>query len=626
MMTLIAFFVCGLVFANDVTNNKYTYVVDLTQVKDDKLFVELYAPKIAEEEIKFYLPKIIPGTYSIADYGRFVSDLKAYDKKGRDLEVTRLDDNSWNISKAKKIHKITYWIEDSYDTELEGPDIFQPAGTNIEDGKNFVINTPGFFGYFEGMKTLDFEFNIISPEDFYGSTGLRKSDESNGMSTSMDKDFVKVSADSRVDTYTVENFDRLVDSPLMYAEADTALVQVANTEVLVSSYSPNKIVSAAQIAAEIEEVLMAQKEYLGGTLPVNKYAFIFYFTDQPVTSYGALEHSYSSMYYMPEYTIEQMRQQLRDFAAHEFFHIVTPLNIHSEEIHAFDFNDPKMSKHLWMYEGITEYFAGNVQVKYDLLSEDEYLGILTQKMNVASNFLDTVPFTDISKYTLEKYENQYYNVYQKGALIGMSLDILLRDLSDGEYGVQDMMADLSKTFGKDQAFKDEELFSIIGELTYPEVEEFLNTYVGGGERLPIADLMEKVGVNYVDVEKYMDTDLGISQQSIGVKAGKLFVRDKDVMNEFGQAFGFENGDVLTKINGKDMVPLGPEFGAYMNARQEELEAGKPFSYTVDRDGEEVTLSVEVFEIEKSRNNQLSMLEEASERQMMLRKAWLKPMD
>ena len=78
------------------------------------------------------------------------------------------------------------------------------------------------------------------------------------------------------------------------------------------------MVSAKQIAETIEEILMAQNEYLGGELPVNKYAFVFYFTDQPVTSYGALEHSYSSMYYMPEQTIDAMRQQLRNFAAHEF--------------------------------------------------------------------------------------------------------------------------------------------------------------------------------------------------------------------------------------------------------------------------------------------------------------------
>src|SRR5690606_21784468 len=240
--------------------------------------------------------------------------------------------------------------------KITGPEIFWPAGTNIEENTNFVINTSGFFGYFDGMKSPGFEINIVRPRELYGSTGLIA--EQTGASPSSLK--LEKAAESNtgvVDVYRTDNYDHLVDSPLMYARPDTAVIRVANTEVLIGSYSPTGKISAKEIAASIEEVLMAQKAFLGGELPVDKYAFIFYFTDQPILSYGALEHSYSSMYYMPEMTIDQLNQQLRDFAAHEFFHILTPLTVHSEEIADFDFNNPRMSQHLWMYEGVTEYFA-----------------------------------------------------------------------------------------------------------------------------------------------------------------------------------------------------------------------------------------------------------------------------
>ena len=127
-----------------IANDKYVYTVDLTEVKDDKVYVELATPKIKDKKITFYMPKIVPGTYAIADYGRMVSDLKAFDKKGKALEVERIDKNTWIINKAKKLKKISYWVEDTYDTEQAGPEIFQPAGTNIEDDKNFIINTSGF--------------------------------------------------------------------------------------------------------------------------------------------------------------------------------------------------------------------------------------------------------------------------------------------------------------------------------------------------------------------------------------------------------------------------------------------------------------------------------------------------
>ena len=90
-------------FAQSKKGGAYQYTIDLTKVVDDKLFVELSTPSVTSEEITFYLPKIIPGTYSIADYGRFVSDLQATDKKGNKLTVEKLNDNAWKIKNASKL-------------------------------------------------------------------------------------------------------------------------------------------------------------------------------------------------------------------------------------------------------------------------------------------------------------------------------------------------------------------------------------------------------------------------------------------------------------------------------------------------------------------------------------------
>ena len=74
----------------------------------------------------------------------------------------------------------------------------------------------------------------------------------------------------------------------------------------------------------------------------------------------------SSMYYTPEMDTASLKTTMDNFTTHEFFHVITPLSIHSEEIGNFDFNNPKMSEHLWLYEGVTEYSAGIMQVKEGL--------------------------------------------------------------------------------------------------------------------------------------------------------------------------------------------------------------------------------------------------------------------
>lgn len=619
-------------FSQSKKGASYQYTVDLTKVVDDKVYVELSTPSITSAEITFFFPKIVPGTYAIADYGRFVSDLQATDKKGNKLVVEKLNDNAWKIKNATKLQKISYWVEDSYDTKLTGESIFQPAGTNIEENKNYVINTSGFFGYLEGKKALPFTFNVIRQKDFYGSTGLI-AQKTNEPISKVSTEKGAAAAEKRADTFITENYDRLVDSPLMYSKADTAIIKVGNTEVLIGSYSPNGKISAKEIANSVREVLKAQKEYLGGTLPVDKYAFIFYFTDQPVTSYGALEHSYSSFYYMPETTIDEMGQQLRDFVAHEFFHIVTPLTIHSEEIHNFDFNDPKMSKHLWLYEGVTEYFAGNVQVKYGMITPDQYLAILRQKMVTASQFIDDVPFTDISKLALDKYKDQYFNVYQKGALIGMCLDINLRKLSGGKYGMQNLAADLGKKFGKTKAFQDDQLFDEITQLTYPEIGEFLKRYVGGAETLPLQEVLGVVGVNFLPELSNMEFSLGLENNALTVipvnNKPMLAIANSEAVNDQGKALGFVNGDVLTKINGETMPDLGPDLGAFINKHQTGLAEGNTLSFGVLRkndagEQQEVELKATVKKVERKKRFVLSFNETATPEQLAVRQAWLKP--
>ena len=606
----------------------YKYTIDLTKIIDNKVYIELTTPEIDSEEITFNLPKMIPGTYAIEDYGRFLSSLKAFDKKGRELPVEKVSTNSWKISKANKMKKLSYWIEDTFHSEIEGPQIFQPAGTNIEQDKNFVINASGFFGYFEDMRETEFNVQVVKPENFYGGTGMIPVSVNDMLSSKFSLEGRTYGEDIRSDHFRTDTYDQLVDSPIQYCEPDTAVIKVAGAEVLISVYSPNKKVTAREIANTLDEVLIAQRDYLGGTLPVDKYAFLFYFTDQPVTSYGALEHSYSSFYYMPEMEITEMEQQLRDFAAHEFFHIVTPLNIHSEEIGRFDFNDPKMSRHLWLYEGMTEYFAGNAQVKGKLISTEDYLGMLSEKLQISSRFIDTVAFTNISLGALDQYEDQYYNVYQKGALIGMCLDITLRELSNGTYGVQNMMADLSKTYGMNKSFIDEDLFGVITEMTYPEVGEFLNTYVGGTSPIPYDVYFEKVGVQFILMDSVMDFSLGLSQQSIGIdfEKGTIFVQSEDMLNLFGKALTLKNGDVIKKINGKDFPKIGPELGSFIEEIIAEMKEGDPYSVTVDRmvEGEltDVKLTSTIFKVKRPVPFNLTLLEEPSPKQLILRSAWL----
>ena len=105
---------------NKTKNNEVLVSIDLTVVKDDKIMVTVIPPAADTKEITYHIPKIIPGTYSEDNYGKLIDDFKAFDKKGTALDVVKADENSWTIKNAKTLAKITYWVNDTFDSETGG--------------------------------------------------------------------------------------------------------------------------------------------------------------------------------------------------------------------------------------------------------------------------------------------------------------------------------------------------------------------------------------------------------------------------------------------------------------------------------------------------------------------------
>src|SRR5690606_32296089 len=288
-------------------------------------------------------------------------------------------------------------------------------------------------------------------------------------------------------------------------------------------------------------------------------AILLYLSDmqsgKDAQGFGALEHNTSTTVVFPEMIPrDQLIQSMIDVVSHEFFHIVTPLTIHSREIHDFDYNNPKMSEHLWMYEGVTEYFANLFQVNQGLINESEFYDRMAGKIANAARMNDTMSFTEMSKNVLqEPYKGQYLNVYEKGALIGMCIDIIIREQSNGQRGILDMMQKLSNIYGPTRPFNDTELFDKVVELTYPEVGEFLRTHVSGTTPIPYADYFAKVGVTNLMQKKPSQTVFLKGQTpyiTVGPDGKEIVVIPGIELNSFMNELKIQGGDVILAINGK----------------------------------------------------------------------------
>lgn len=516
--------------------------IDLNTIKEDKVMVTMLPTPSSEDVITFNIPKTVPGTYSADNYGKYVENVKAYDTKGNALEVTKLGENSWQIKGAKQLAKVSYWVNDTYDTEtgagFGNKDVFSPAGTNISP-ENFMVNTHGFVGYFSDKLAAPYTTTITHPATLFGASSM----------TDLDVSDVK-------DVFKSSRYAELLEHPIMYSKPDFTTFKVDDMDILIAVYSPNGSFKAADITPSMEKTMRAQKKFLGAVNNTKKYAVLVYLSDmkkKDAKGFGALEHPTCTTVVMPEMMPkEQMDEQLKDIVSHEFFHIVTPLGVHSKEIHDFDFNDPKMSKHLWMYEGVTEYFANLFQVNQGLISEDDFYSRMADKIQQAASLNDTMPFTVMSANVLENpYKDQYLNVYQKGALIGMCLDIIIREKSNGERGILDLMQKLTNAYGPNKPFNDNELFDKITSLTYPEVGEFFKTYVEGPTPIPYATYFAKMGVTQAKTKKPGNVFLKGQTPYITVnpQTKEIMVLPEIQLPEFYSSLGIKNGDGILAING-----------------------------------------------------------------------------
>ena len=607
---------------NDLaTNVPVNATIDLVNVVDDKVKVEIDPGRFTSESINFYIPKTVPGTYSEDNYGQYIEDLVALDYNGDKLEATKVDENTWKINNAVNLDKVIYHANDTFDTEKEKEEpVFSPAGTNIEAGKNYFLNLHMLVGYFDDLGQRPYQLSFIRPENMVASTSLVQSTNVQNPAT---KKLLK--EHPAVDVFLANRYFEVTDNPIMYSELDSETFKVSDIEVTLSVYSPNNVYTANDIKADMERMMKAQKAFLGDVDSTKKYHILLYLSTidkDDATGFGALEHHTSTTVVLPEtMPKDALIETMIDVVSHEFFHIVTPLSVHSEDVHYFNYNAPVMSKHLWMYEGVTEYFANLFQVNQGLITEDEFFGRIVEKITVAKGYDDQMSFTVMSENILdEPYKENYINVYYKGALIGMCIDLIIREKSNGEKGILWLMKQLSAKYGQDNPFEDDKIIDEITALTYPEVGEFFEKHVIGDTPINYEEFLNKVGLKF-DTET-VNTGYFLHGQIPYIDANpaknELFFRETQ-FNSFLTDLKVQPGDIIKSVNGKE---FGLENARDLIMSSMSWSPEDTITMVVNRDGEDVTLTAKAGT--PSMKREIIVKEEnTTDAEKSLQNSWLK---
>lgn len=457
----------------DLSESFYVHI-DLKDRSDDTFKVEMYVDGLSADNAVMQFAATVPGTYDILNVGRFVQGFEVRDEDGKRIESEAISTNQWRISRPADAHKITYQVKETFDTEVLEYPVYAMAGTSIEED-HVLLNTPMVIGYPAGLKDRDYFVSLSYPGHWTVGTALPVYEEY---------------------VYQATDFDHLADSPILMGTLSSSTLDVGGADINVHVYSTSNGVTSDEVLGDVKQILLDAEAFLK-ELPTDQYDFLYHFGDVHA---GALEHSKSSVYVLRDAAYAEVNYGplVKGISAHEFFHVVTPLNIHSEIIADFNFESPTPSQHLWLYEGVTEWASDFMQYRNGSMSLASLLAELKIKSRVDQQEFDldfSLQQIGSEAYTAQG-SPQFNNIYYRGALVASLLDIRLLELSNGTHGLREVILELIDKFGPDHAFSEAGFFDTFVSMTYPEIADFFDDYVKDTQSLPITDYYAKVGIAY----------------------------------------------------------------------------------------------------------------------------------
>jgi predicted metalloprotease with PDZ domain len=337
--------------------------------------------------------------------------------------------------------------------------------------------------------------------------------------------------------FRAENFDVLYDSPFEASNFKTIVFNVKGVPhriVIdgVGNYDPERM------RRDVQKIVETQAELMG-EIPYHDYTFILHLR---ANTGGGLEHLNSAALGYPRFgfrnrsgdratssapnTTETPERDYRGFlslVSHEFFHLWNVKRIRPDALGPFDYTQENYTKVLWVAEGITDYYADLVLRRAGLISESEFLSATARSMqnlqNTPGRLVQSVEESSYDAWIKyyrqdENSVNSQISYYDKGALLGLLLDLEIRKRSSGAKSLDDVMRYLYAEFFKKNRNYGPADFQKASELMAgASLEEFFSKYVRGKEELDYNAALGAAGLRLettpaADAKVYFGADLG----------------------------------------------------------------------------------------------------------------------
>jgi predicted metalloprotease with PDZ domain len=496
------------------------YTISLANPTKHLVEVRIVLPE-GRSERQFQLP-VWNALYQIRDFAQYVNWMRAKDRAGRPLPIIQLDKSRWRIVGAEDGAIL------QYEMFVDSPG---PFGAQLNAHHAF-LNLAQILMYPVDARDspIALRFSQV-PAGWRVATPLR----------------------SNSDTFVADNYDRAVDSPVEIGDFQENDFEEGGARYQVVVDAQLSDFDMEKITAMLHKIVAAGTSWMVDR-PYDSYMFLYHFPRGPAG--GGMEHSYSTAIAVNADVLAKSPEALASVTAHEFFHLWNVKRIRPQTLEPMDFTRENYTRALWFSEGCTSTAADIIQLRGGLLDErhfEEDLAVqigelqrrpahLTQSAEESS--LDAWLEGD-AYYRRPERSISYYN---KGELLGVALDLAVRDASHGQASLREVFQWMNQNYAKKQLFfpDSDGVRKAAEAVSHADLGWFFTKYVAGTEEIPWNDFFRGIGLRLIPSTTSVADAGFIASRNFD---GPMIVT---AVTESGGAevVGLQLGDVILEINGK----------------------------------------------------------------------------
>jgi predicted metalloprotease with PDZ domain len=444
------------------------YSISLAARDSHEFHVRMEIPDV-QAPLEIDMP-VWNGLYQVRDFAARISQLRAESTAGGAVSFVRLTPHSWRagpVSGPLVLDYLIFWNEPS------------PFSSELSDDHAF-LNLATILLYAPDRRSEDVSLAFTA-----APTGWR-------IATALDPG-------PSASTFVAPNYDALVQGPIEIGEFTDFTFEAAHRPIRVvvhaalvdgqppALWSRQHLEDSARRIVESETALM-------GDAPFPRYVFLLHLG---TGGGGGMEHPNSTAINISP------GEDPGPTMAHEFFHAWNVLRIRPQSLEPVDYTREQPTDTLWFAEGVTSTIASYTLVRTGLWSRQSFYSDLATQIEQLSarpaRHFQSVEDDSIAawleKYPLYRRPGSSISYYNKGQLLGLCLDILLRESTDNRESLDTLLRAMNQRYAQQhRPYADTAAIeSLASELAGRNLSDFFRRYVAGTDDIPFDEILARGG-------------------------------------------------------------------------------------------------------------------------------------